>query len=386
MINKWVRGFQFVAVQFLVLVLLLLLLNGLLSVFYQYKDRQLKQTNPIAQKYGYEALQKVYPGYSKEELDELLTETWTRKQQYESFTGFKEAPFKGKYLNVHVAGFRIGLNQGPWPLDTQLVNVFMFGGSTTFGYGVADSETLPSKLQKSLQQVNKKVRVYNFGRGFYYSEQERALFQKLLLEGAKPDVVVFVDGLNEYFQPEPEFTEETKLLFEQKPSTLFSYWLQNLSLSRMVQSFRYRLLGVSPESEEEVNISCEATDVNTIHERYWLNQQMIAAVANQLNIPVYFVWQPISCYGYSPKEPIFMTEAERQNCYPDCGYEQMRQIWQKKGEGKNLIWLADIQQNREEYLYVDKVHYTAAFHAVLADSLAVELLKREPKLTENSSL
>ncbi|RNI22519.1 SGNH/GDSL hydrolase family protein [Rufibacter latericius] len=373
--KKWVSGYQFVAVQVFTLLLLVVVLNGILSLFYAYKDQELKRSNPIVLKYGRKALRSVYPSYSDQEQDILLTETWTRKQEYESFTGFKEAPFKGKYLNVHPAGFRMGWEQGPWPLDSQYTNVFVFGGSTTFGYGVADSETLPSHLQRSLKKIHSKVRCYNFGRGFYYSVQERALFEKLLLEGVRPDLVVFVDGLNEYAQPEPEFVEQTQALFAQKPGTLFRFWFQGLSLSRLARSLRYRLLGISPEPPEP-KYSCAADSIQIVHQRYWQNRKLIEAVANKAKIPSLFVWQPISCYEYQPKEPFFLTLKEAKECYPGCGYAKMYQEWDKYAEKDNSLWLAGIQQMRPANRYVDKVHYTSGFHAEIADSIVVFLSKR----------
>ncbi|MBC3538181.1 SGNH/GDSL hydrolase family protein [Rufibacter sp. H-1] len=268
----------------------------------------------------------------------------------------------------------MGWEQGPWPLDSQFVNVFVFGGSTTFGYGVADSETLPSHLQRAFQKIDPKIRCYNFGRGFYYSVQERALFEKLLLEGARPDVVVFVDGLNEYAQPEPEFVEQTQALFDQKPGTLFQYWFQGLSISRLARSLRYRLLGISPELPEP-KYSCHADSIQVVHQRYWQNRKMIEAVAKQAAIPSVFVWQPISCFNYTPKDVYFLTAQEAKDCYPGCGYGQMSQEWKKSADQFNSLWLADIQQSRSANRYVDKVHYTAAFHSEIADSLVSGLSK-----------
>ena len=71
--------------------------------------------------------------------------------------------------------FAIGRNQGPWPPDDHDYNMFVFGGSTTFGYGVPDEQTIASHLQEVLShQTAREVRVYNFGRGMYRSSQEES--------------------------------------------------------------------------------------------------------------------------------------------------------------------------------------------------------------------
>src|SRR5262245_56086849 len=157
-------------------------------------------------------LKKVYPDLSKEAIDKLLKETWSRPFVYETFTQFKESPYRGDYVNVDENGFRIGKNQGPWPPSPGNLNIFLFGGSTTFGYGVPDHQTIASYLQQFLSdKLGREVRVYNFGRGFYYSTQERILLEKLLSSGFHPDLAVFIDGYNDFmyrFGDEPLFTTE----------------------------------------------------------------------------------------------------------------------------------------------------------------------------------
>src|SRR6185369_12207002 len=101
-------------------------------------------------------------------------------------------------VTVDPAGFRAGRDQRPWPPDPARFNVFVFGGSTTFGYGVADGDTIASQLQPLLARHGRDVAVYNFGRGYYYSTQERILYEQLLAGGFVPALAVFIDGLNDF--------------------------------------------------------------------------------------------------------------------------------------------------------------------------------------------
>ena len=129
----------------------------------------------------------------------LLKETWSRPFMYEPFTQFKERPYRGNYVNIDNNGFRYTKNQGPWPPQSQNINIFLFGGSTTFGYGVSDNQTIASYLQQYLnEKLGRNVRVYNFGRGFYYLSQERVLYEQLLTSGFVPDIAIFIDGLNDF--------------------------------------------------------------------------------------------------------------------------------------------------------------------------------------------
>jgi hypothetical protein len=145
-----------------------------------------------------EKLRTVYPGLNDSEIESMLSENWNRPYIYSEFTHFTERPFNGRYVTVSPVGYRHSSNQGPWPPNSDDINIFVFGGSTTFGYGLPDWQTLPSHLQDGFSRGSARpVRVYNFGVGWYYSTQERILFEKLLFQGHVPDIAIFVDGLND---------------------------------------------------------------------------------------------------------------------------------------------------------------------------------------------
>jgi hypothetical protein len=203
--RRFRRFYRDAALILLNTVILLLAVNGLLFILAAIKDslsaEPARWHKPVAAD-RWAALERVYPGLSRDEIQVLLDETYTpaRSLAYEPFTEFKERPYAGKYVNVDVNGFRVTEGQGPWPPDGgRYFNVFLFGGSTAFGFGVADGQTVASHLQAFLSGAGllKEVRVYNFGRGSYYSTQERILFEKLVGAGFRPDLAVFIDGLND---------------------------------------------------------------------------------------------------------------------------------------------------------------------------------------------
>lgn len=81
-------------------------------------------------------------------------------------------------------------------LQSTKKKVFLLGGSTTFGHGVGDDDTIAAHLQK---QLGDDYAVFNFGTGAYDQTREidRLLYQ--LRQGYRPDVVIFLDGLNDSF-------------------------------------------------------------------------------------------------------------------------------------------------------------------------------------------
>lgn len=160
---------------------------------------------------------KVYPGISASEIDLIQRESFELPYVFQPFTGFQLAPAKKRTVEVSEAGFRVGPTPQPWPPSATALNVYVFGGSTTFGYAVGTSNTLPAELQRALEPLfpNRAVQCYNFGCGGYFSSQERLRFEQLLSDGFVPQVAVFVDGLNDFtfWKGVPMFSDHVARLF-----------------------------------------------------------------------------------------------------------------------------------------------------------------------------
>src|SRR5262245_24730852 len=132
---------------------LILIVNLVLSAYFAIKDRSHAKAWTITEE-RWALLEKVYDNLSRKDVSDLLSEMEARPLVYEPYMEFKERPYSGRYLNVNAHGFRQTNNQGPWPPDKQkYLTVFLFGGSTAFGYGVPDDQTIASYLQESLNQT-----------------------------------------------------------------------------------------------------------------------------------------------------------------------------------------------------------------------------------------
>ena len=127
-----------------------------------------------ALRYLDEALQQIYPDWSEEDRRALRDES-RREFEPEAMVQYREKPQTARFSTIDEHGFRIGFEQGPWPPEKRFFNIFFLGGSTAFGYGVPDEETISSHLQRLLGAVDlaRAPRVYNFGRGAFYSSMER---------------------------------------------------------------------------------------------------------------------------------------------------------------------------------------------------------------------
>jgi len=361
----WARlttAYAVVAIILFSTFLLFVALNLILMVVFYFRGPEpgtLRLPN-----YSEAALRVVYPDLGRAEREELLRETWLRTFDYEDFVLFKERPFRGKYVNVNEAGFRISPNQGPWPMEPTNLNIFVFGGSTSFGYGLPDSQTVPAYLQQALSDVvARRVCVYNFGAGWYYSTQERVLFERLFTAGHRPDIIVFIDGLNDCFHwdDRPQFSERASTIFTKDRSGGLHSLVGRMPIGRAIRAVDRRIAKPTlPPSELEIRANLE---------RYVSKKGLIEAICKQFGILPLFVWQPIADYNYDLKYHLFANpgdDTKRQSFV----YSEMANMYQAGLLGENFLWCADMQQNDKECLYVDRHHYTAKFANRFANAIA----------------
>ncbi|HET6900223.1 MAG TPA: SGNH/GDSL hydrolase family protein [Vicinamibacteria bacterium] len=303
------------------------------------------------------------------EQEALLRETWSRPFVYEPFVQFGERPFAGRYVNVTAAGFRVGVDQGPWPPRPANFNVFVFGGSTTFGYGVRDEMTVPSFIQQRLGTTpsGRPVRVYNFGRGNYYLSQERVLYERLLVAGLVPDLAVFVDGLNDlgYFADEPAMTPQLVKVFEDeyaKWRRTNEAWTKDLPASTVVPPAH-----AVPADEAGRRAAAER-----VLDRYQRSMKAVDGVAAAFGTRARFVWHPCSLWGLDPRLHPFAPD---RNELAPIGYEMMSR---RRAGIPGFIWCADVQRDAQAPLYVDSVHFGPELSRRVAACIADGLGRLEP--------
>ncbi|MBU1694550.1 MAG: SGNH/GDSL hydrolase family protein [Verrucomicrobia bacterium] len=374
----------------------LVLLNAVCGLYFRAKDRKQAGQTIVALRYSTNVLAASYPDLSLKQVNELLDETWNRRLfEYEPFVQIREKAFTGRYLNVDAHGFRRTKNQGPWPPDPDAFNIFLFGCSVVFGYGVPDDQTLASHLQDVLvERTGRDIRLYNFGRGFYFSTLERLLIEKLLLAGHRPDLALFVDGSNDFADggDEPFMTARIRQLvenFKQDDQIEFDVfkWLQQQPLVRLFRAMK------SPQTETETRSdrrqkkkpprksesrTPESDPLAVLIEQYMTNKKMTEAICHVFSVPACFVWAPNAYYKYDLKYHPFANPSKlgRRERIWAKGHERMAAYVQANPPGSNFIWCADIQEDVKEQLYVDSAHYTSRMARRLAETIADDLTAR----------
>lgn len=332
-------------------------------------------TNTI--QYGEELLKKAYPSMSVEEISHLLMETWSRPYIFENYTHFKERPFTGKYVNVDNNGFRRSKNQAPWPPDRKkYFIIFIFGGSTAFGYGVPDDQTIASHLQEffSTGGLKKSVALYNFGRGHYYSTQERILFEQLIAARHIPDIAMFIDGMNEFFYYDDEGTAVSGSFEKYLAGDIQKLWFKDLKKkSPVIKTFRNvrktikgALFKGNLTKQKERYRYYDQSKLARCIERYTVNKKMIEAVSSFFDTKSIFVWQPVPTYQYNLELHPFARAGFGRHGYSAFGYPLMSEYVQNHPIGENFLWCAHIHEGTDEPLYVDIAHYSPMMSRMVA--------------------
>ena len=387
--RKFTRGWTAFSIIFTVSILLFVAANLLVYGAYRIAiATDVIETNPFLRKYG-DAVRKTHPGRDMAEIRALLRETWSRGMVYDPVVQYKEAPRTGKYVNVDPAGFRHSADQAPWPPPKDRPAIFVFGGSATFGYNIADGETLASQIQRALAaKSGTRPAIYNFGRGRHGSTEEMLLFLRLIFEGARPDLAIFVDGINDFYRQGGRGLEETRILRQ-----LYDNWDSNdlgdhlprlvhaLPLTKAVGWLMATLGLRSPITG--IDVAAPAPGQKAKSERdeagkaakslalYSRNRRMIEAVSAEFGVRPVFVWQPIPFYRYDLARHPFRDDVAHYDA-PGLaeGFRTMERRWKARELGDNFVWCAHIQQGVTEQLYVDTVHYSAAMNRILADCIA----------------
>ena len=349
---------------------------GVLAAIDAWQDR----TNPVSRKYGFD-LRPYYPGLDREEINQLLRVTWSLTPRHSPFVGRRLAPVESRFVNVSPHGFRRSADQAPWPPDRRRRQVvFLLGGSTAFGFGVQDEETIASHLQALLERSRssdtRPPAVYNFGLPAAQSTMERILFQQLAAAGHVPDVVIFLDGLNDRWPShEPLGTTEIRALHDEgKFTTLGSLAVELvrlLPLTRAVSRIAWAT-GLRRAGEVAPDVHAEGY-VEMVVERYLTNVRMSRAVARELGVRPLFVWQPVPDYAYDPAlhrfGPLDTPELRARRAV----YEEMSRRWRSGALADDFAWCAEVGRDATEPLYVDIVHYTGAMSRRVADCIAEAL-------------
>jgi hypothetical protein len=340
----------------------------------------------------FEALRQVYADLSEANMIRLIVEHANNPAICDEVVGYRTQPANGRFFKVHKAGFRqTGSTHEdfqPWPPDPEAYNVFVFGGSTTFGVNERNTGPIPVWLQTQLRQVTgmSNLYVYNFGNPSYSILEEQIRFEALVNEGFAPNLAIFIDGLNEFTRIQR--VDELRRFSQLCQDTLAK--LQNtlacdedeLCLPALRLYTNQVYLAEDSSADQETEVPPDDDEVtNREAVQHWIERKKsVQKFAQQNDIAVLFVIQPVPGYAYDLSRHLFASSiddllAGRRTYW---GYP----LWNEMFNAPDADWtdhvlnLSTLGQDNTEPIYVDRFHYTYWFMQEIAWAIHQELLNQ----------
>ena len=234
---------------------------------------------------------------------------WSEMQrfqvEYAPYLVWNHVQFSGETLNIHADGNRE--TPGAECDSSDAYRVFMFGGSTMWGYGAPDAGTIPAYFQTALSDaIDQPVCVINFGRTAYVSTQELLQFIFELRAGHIPDAVIFYDGINDvyaaYQSGEPTHQNQPQIIKRLYPDETEQSFLERLREELINKTYAFNLANrwLNSESEDSPSelITYKTMGVNTeelaaeVAAVYLENYDFVRVLGESYDFDMYFFWQP----------------------------------------------------------------------------------------------
>jgi lysophospholipase L1-like esterase len=361
----------------------LLLVEGGFRIIFSVRDRLTAVAVPdrrvVEQGYGGAA----WPVVHYRELERL-------QERWHPYVYFRQKPFRGQTITIGDDGLRATWQSPALANDrgqTQSLKVLMLGGSSLWGFGARDDQTIPSLLARSLHEKGWRVELKNLAEIGYVSTQELIALTREHQAGYRPDLVIFYDGVNDttsaLLEGEAGLTTneinrrgEFNLL--QSPARLaaaLTVKLVNDSGSyRFAQTVRRRLGGgIEPQRQSASRLPGLADDVVRHYES---NVMLAKTLGKSFGFRLLFFWQPT----VFTKQTLVPAEREEGQKYawaePFC-----RDVYGKIQTSRQLRDdpafrdLSTIFARTEGLVFIDYCHTTETANAQIASEMAAKVVE-----------
>lgn len=306
------------------------------------------------------------PNYTdRERARQIFAGAKATIEVYEPFVAWLREPQQTPLVNIDERGFRMHGAGRDDPAGGPSVG--FFGGSTMWGTGVADDDTIPAIYD----QRTRGRRVTNYGQGGHNARQNLALLANQVAEGSQPDEVVFYNGFNHVWvhcndavttSPNGHMEERRfrREVAERPPGGRFFRDVVAPPLGLIV-----RLIGRKRFVRNEYACSGDPERAERVAEALVRIWEMGYAVTRSTGGRFHAVLQPVASIGHARLDHLELDE--------ELG-DQLRVVYpiiQRKLAERKAPWIHDLTDvfDGDEILYIDDVHVSRPGNEIVADRL-----------------
>lgn len=280
--------------------------------------------------------------------------------------------------------------------------IFLIGGSTVFGWGVNEDQSLQYYLELQIAELKKKhqntdiqVRVINAGVPWYASWHEAAQIFFKAMEFS-PDAIVVLDGLNDTalgvatsWSPlyEGYVDTPTRISYERKKQSEGGNFLVNLlKLSPTFSYFQAR--------HKERNEAREGVYRPEVWDQYLSIMDKVVKLSHAKNVPLQFFYQPVQAVE-KPITHYELTHNGTSMARPEfeATFKKQYLDGEKRVLESNLPVhsLKSVFRGNKKTIYLDGLHYNSLGNDIIAAAMwdktikgwVSQWLEQPAKLTAN---
>lgn len=297
-------------------------------------------------------------------------ETQASKLLYKSYVGWRGKPFAGETVNVEAPyGNRKTVNAQSAGGKT----AYFFGGSTMWGVGAPDKDTIPSQFAALTG-----IRSENFGERGWTAHQSLMQLIQLIQDGHRPDFVIFYDGVNEvFFKCDTRHNAEShgweyqvsSIISEPVKSSSFTHYLAPIdALAGRIQRALGRALGEEQTNSYAADCDKKPAKAKAIADNLIRDWQIAKQLVNGYGGEFIAVLQPVSFYSKSRVDNLGLQSPYHRHLRAqyDTIYPELIERLKREGGFHNLVPVLD----HDEHFYIDYCHLSPNGNAYVAKKIA----------------
>ena len=283
--------------------------------------------------------------------------------QYVPYVAWAKKPFSGKTLTINSEGERTHR----LTTDQPSKHVRFFGGSTMWGTGVDDQNTIPAHFN----ELHQDYRAYNHGQSGFVSRQGLARLINLVNQKVPMDIVVFYDGCNDANNVcegiGPINSHREVAIMKDK---LEHRWYVTDALTGSIRTVIQKVVRKGKEPPNKcLEDPAYAKLVASTMVNNWKIAQSVAALGGA---EFHAILQPVAALGQPNIEYLGKRGSKTK-------WHMVYPLVQEIKEREHLDWIHDFTDafDVKEYIYIDGCHVNGRGNQIIAQKIS-ELLHRQP--------